>query len=268
MKIISWNVNGIRACVKKGFLDFLYENKPDILAVQETKAHPEQLTEDVLNPKGYKVYWSSAERKGYSGTALFIKQSIYDQFSLSDGVGIKKFDSEGRFAIAQTKRKIKDIPPFKLYNVYFPNGASSDERHFFKMDFLKKFLSHLKKEIELGINIILVGDYNIAHQEVDIHDPISNAEMSGFLPEERKWFDRFLKAGFYDSFRVCHPDQKDIYSWWSYRFFARENNKGWRIDYISLTQKLKKHLKKAEIWDDQMGSDHCPVLIELKVTKN
>ncbi|RME18270.1 MAG: exodeoxyribonuclease III [Bdellovibrio sp.] len=256
MKIISWNVNGIRACAKKGLLKFIEKEDPDILCLQETKAHPEQLPEELVHPLGRKGFFSSAHRRGYSGTATFVKPS-YEPLDVSYGIQIKKFDSEGRFVITR-------FPQYVVYNVYFPNGSASEERHFFKMHFLHRFLAHLKKQIKKGEKIILCGDYNIAHKEADVFDPVRLSSHSGFLPEERAWFDRFLEAGFVDVFRYFYPDAKERYSWWSYRENARMANRGWRIDYICVTQNLLDKVISTDILDQQMGSDHCPVVMEMK----
>lgn len=255
MKIVSWNVNGIRACSKKGFIEFIKREDPDILCIQETKAHPDQLEEDLIHPLGRVGYFSSAEKKGYSGTATFLKQQPEDVYF---GIRIKKFDTEGRFVVTEQKG-------FKLYNVYFPNGASKEERHDYKMDFLKKFTKHLKAKIDNGEKLIVVGDYNVAYLEHDVFDPIRLSKSSGFLPEERAWFQDFLSVGFVDTFRHLHPNQKDIYTWWSYRENARMANRGWRIDHICVTHNLIEHVKTVKIMDDQTGSDHCPIAMELKV---
>lgn len=255
MRIITWNVNGIRACQKKGFLDFFKEKNPDILCIQETKAHPEQLDEELLKPSKHHAFWSSATtRRGYSGTVTYTKK---EPMEVQYGIGIKKFDAEGRFVVT-------DHGDFLLYNVYFPNGAAHEERHLFKQEFLKKFTRHLARKIKEGREIILVGDYNVAHTEIDVHDPVRLSKVSGFLPEEREWMSQFLEVGFIDCFRHFHPDAKDRYSWWSYREMARDRNRGWRIDYICVTEGLKKRLKSCDIWDDVHGSDHCPVVLELK----
>ena len=174
------------------------------------------------------------------------------------GIGIKKFDDEGRFVVTQ----IQDIT---LYNVYFPNGSAREERHLFKQEFLKKFLRHLMKKIAMGQKIIVVGDYNVAHRPEDVHDPVRLCKVSGFLPEEQQWFSDFLDAGFVDTFRHFHPEAKERFSWWSYREMARPANRGWRIDYICVSENLLPQLKSADIWDQQEGSDHCPVVVELEV---
>jgi len=254
MKLVCWNVNGIRACDRKGFMDFFKEVKPDILCLQETKAHPEQLEEHLIHPMNYDSIWSSAERRGYSGTVTYTHFPIEES---SHGIGIKKFDSEGRFVVTR-------IHGVWLYNVYFPNGAAREERHLFKQEFLKKFHRHLMKKLASGEKVILVGDYNIAHQEVDIHDPKRLAKTSGFLPEERDWMSDFLDSGFTDTFRHFNPNASDRYSWWSYRERAREDNRGWRIDYICVSENLKPYIKSADIWDQQYGSDHCPIVLEME----
>lgn len=253
MKLISWNVNGIRACQKKGFLDFIDNQKPDILCIQETKADKEQLEPILHKPFGLNSFWSSAVKKGYSGVATYSKKRPQE---VTYGIEISKFDSEGRFVITK-------FPQFLLYNIYFPNGASSDERHFYKMEFLNEMLVHLKKKLKEGEKIIVVGDYNVAHKAIDIHDPVRLSKTSGFLPEEREWFDKFIDLGFVDTFRYMHPEAKDRYSWWSYRELARSDNRGWRIDYICVSENLKSQIKSADILHNQMGSDHCPVVLEI-----
>ena len=255
MKIISWNVNGIRACAKKGFLEFIEREDPDILCIQETKAHPEQLDENLLHPLGRVGYFSSAERRGYSGTATFLKKKPDDIYH---GISIKKFDSEGRFVVTEQDG-------FTLYNVYFPNGASREERHLYKQEFLEKFRRHLKKKVDKGEKVIVVGDYNVAHKEIDVFDPKRLSKVSGFLPEEREWYDKFLSTGFIDTFRHFYPDEEDKYTWWSYRENARIANRGWRIDHICLTENLLKSAKDVVILDQQEGSDHCPISLELDI---
>ncbi|MCB0349567.1 MAG: exodeoxyribonuclease III [Bdellovibrionales bacterium] len=252
MKIITWNVNGVRAIAKKGFFDFVEKLDPDILCLQETKAHPDQVEPEVLNLDQRKSYWSSAVRKGYSGTATYVRKDV----SASYGIGIKKFDSEGRFVITDHK-------DFLLYNVYFPNGGSGEERHDFKQEFLHKFTAHLKTQMKAGREIILVGDYNVAHTEIDVYEPKRLSKESGFLPEERKWMSEFLDAGFVDLFRHFHPNEPHRYTWWSYFEKARMGNRGWRIDYICATKGLLKKFKSCDILDDVTGSDHCPVIAEM-----
>ncbi|PIS09912.1 MAG: exodeoxyribonuclease III [Bdellovibrio sp. CG10_big_fil_rev_8_21_14_0_10_47_8] len=254
LKIISWNVNGIRACAKKGLADFLAEAKPNLFCVQETKAHIDQVEEAVRTLGFQKSYWSSAVRKGYSGVATFADQ---EPKKVSLGIDHHPYDSEGRFVITEH-------PQFDLYNIYFPNGGSGEERHSFKQQFLKDLNVHLKAQLKLGKQIVVVGDYNVAHKEIDVYDPVRLSKESGFLPEEREWFDAFLNLGFVDSFRHFNPEAKDRYSWWSYRELARLGNRGWRIDYICVSKGLKKHLSSADIMDSTEGSDHCPVVVELE----
>jgi exodeoxyribonuclease-3 len=251
MKIISWNVNGIRAAYKKGFVEFVEREDPDILAVQETKAHKDQCEPGIVNAGDRKSYWSSATRKGYSGVATFLRE---EPKSVAHGIGIEKYDSEGRFVVTEHE-------DFTFYNIYFVNGGS---RHDFKQEFLKDLFDHLKPQVKKGKPIIIAGDYNIAHKPIDIHDPVRLANESGFLPEERKWFDEFIDLGFVDTFRHFHPNEPDRYSWWSYVERGRLGNRGWRIDYVCTTKNLSSRLKRAEVLDGQMGSDHCPVLLELK----
>lgn len=253
MKIISWNVNGIRACYKKGLMEFLQAEEPEIFCVQETKAHREQV-EPETQSLGYDLsYWSSAVKKGYSGVATFTSDRPLE---IRDGWGIKDYDSEGRILWTRHEK-------FDLYNIYFPNGGAREERHLFKQRFLKDLNVHLKNELKAGREIIVVGDYNVAHSPIDVYDPVRLSKESGFLPEEREWFSDFLNLGFVDTFRAIHGDQKNRYSWWSYREFARTSNRGWRIDYICVSKGLEKHLKSADILDQVEGSDHCPVICEI-----
>lgn len=253
-KIVSWNVNGVRACFKKGLLDIIQQIQPQILCLQETKAHIDQVEEGARKLNYKQSIWSSAVRKGYSGVATYFNDEIK-----SSHLGINKpeYDTEGRFVITEHQH-------FDLYNIYFPNGGSGEVRHNFKQQFLKDLYQHLKSELKAGKNIIVVGDYNVAHQEIDIYDPVRLSKESGFLPEERKWMSEFFELGFIDTFRYFHPNSKERYSWWSYREFARVSNRGWRIDYISVSEKLKKHLVSADILDQVEGSDHCPVVATLE----
>lgn len=255
MKIISWNVNGIRAAQKKGFLDFVKRENADIVCLQETKAHKDQLDPILHHPTpDYSSYWSSAKKKGYSGTVTYTKE---EPLKVEYGIGVEKFDTEGRFVITHHK-------DFVLYNVYFPNGASGQERHLFKQEFLHVFTEHLLQQIQIHKkNIILVGDYNVAYRDADVYDPVRLAKTSGFLPEERQWFETFLQQGFIDSFRYKYPDVKDKYTWWSYFELARPANRGWRIDYVCTSHSLKNRILDAGIMDEQEGSDHCPVWVRL-----
>lgn len=255
MKIISWNVNGIRACAKKGLEAFIAKENPDIFCVQETKAHIEQVDESIKN-LGYKnALWSSALKKGYSGTATF---SNRDWVAQRTNIEIKKYEDEGRTVIT-------DFGPFVLYNIYFPNGGSGEERHNFKQEFLMELNKHLHATYKSGKQIIVVGDYNVAHREMDVYDPVRLASESGFLPEERQWFEDFLQIGFVDTFRLFHKDVKNKYTWWNYRELARISNRGWRIDYICVSKELAKYVKSAEIHDDVEGSDHCPISVVLDI---
>ncbi len=254
VRIITWNVNGIRAVAKKGFQNFVEQQNPDVLCLQETKVHPDMCEPELLSPMGMSSHWSSAHRRGYSGTATFSKTP---PLSVEHGIGIRKFDTEGRFVVT-------DHQDFKLYNVYFPNGGSGPERHLFKQEFLLRFLRHLTNDLAQKVPVILVGDYNIAPLLIDVYDPEALKNESGFLPEERKWFKEFLAAGFIDCFRHFFPDTKDAYTWWSYFSGARIQNRGWRIDHICISKDLLPRLKHCEILDAQEGSDHCPVLIDLE----
>jgi len=250
---VSWNVNGIRAVYKKGFLNFWQAQNPDVLCVQETKAMCEQLTDDIIRPFGFESYWSAAEKKGYSGVATFHKTKLD---GVVHGIGIDKFDKEGRTVVTQHDQ-------FTLFNIYFPNGARGPERHDYKMDFLKSLYNHLKPRVDAGEPIIVVGDYNIAPTNIDIYDPIKHSKTSGFLPEERDWYQSFLQMGFVDTFRHFHPTECERYSWWNQMERARLGNRGWRIDMICVTKNLVRHMKNADILDEVEGSDHCPVTLEI-----
>ena len=258
MKLYCWNVNGLRAVYKKGFLDFLKYESPDILCLQETKASPEQLSSQELNPPGYKSAFSSAVKKGYSGVAVYYRQDLEIKI-LAKGINIERFDSEGRFLIF----KIND---YIIYNIYFPSGTTGAERQQFKYEFLDALFEHLqqltKKERE---KIIICGDYNICHKDIDIHHPrqAEKLELSGFLPAEKAWMDKFAESGFTDSFRYVHGIEKKLYSWWSYRAGARAKNLGWRIDYFFVATKLKEQIKNADILSNYLGSDHCPVMLDI-----
>jgi len=253
VKICTWNVNGIRACSQKGFFEFWEGEDPDIFCLQETKAHPDQLTPEIVSPEGWHAHWSSAYRRGYSGTAVY---SRMEPKEVKHGIGIRKFDTEGRFVIC-------DYGDFVLFNIYFPNGSAREERHNYKQEFLKKLNLYLKNLIKQGREVIVLGDYNVAYMEIDVYDPVRLSKVSGFLPEERKWFQDFLDLGFIDAFRHFHPEEPDWYSWWSYRENARVGNRGWRIDHICITKGLLPRLTNAEILSEQTGSDHCPVTITL-----
>ncbi len=253
MKIVSYNVNGIRAAVKKGFLDWLAEEQADIICLQETKAQDEQIPVAGLARLGYHTYSFSAQKKGYSGVAILTKKVPLD---VVKGMGIEKYDAEGRFIRA-------DYEDFSVISVYHPSGSSGEVRQAFKMQWLDDFQSYLLQLRKEKSRLIIAGDFNICHQAIDIHDPVRNAKNSGFLPEEREWMTGFLQHHFVDSFRYLHPDAKDQYSWWSYRANARNNNKGWRIDYIMLTENLKNEIRGAGILPQVKHSDHCPVFLRI-----
>jgi exodeoxyribonuclease-3 len=253
-RLLSWNVNGIRAIQKKGFLDWFKKENPDILCLQETKAHPDQLDDELKNIPGYESYFSSAEKKGYSGVVTYTKLKPK---SVQQGIGVKKFDSEGRFIITE-------FDEFTLFNIYFPNGKASEERLQYKMEFYETFLKHCKKLLKEGTKIIVCGDVNTAHKEIDLARPKENSEISGFLPQEREWIDKFLAAGFIDTFRMFNQEPEQ-YTWWDMVTRARERNVGWRIDYFYISENLREKITSAKIHQDVMGSDHCPIEIEIKL---
>lgn len=255
MRIISYNVNGIRAAIKKGFLDWLKTNPADVICVQETKAVKDDVDHKQFNALGYHNYWFSAQKKGYSGVAVFSKKEP-DKVEYGNGHGPS--DDEGR--VIQL-----DFDDTRLINAYFPSGTSGDERQAFKYKWLDEFYAWVNKLKKKNPKLILCGDYNIAHKEIDIHDPKGNKNSSGFLPEEREWMTKFLGSGWIDTFREFHPEPHR-YSWWSQRFpTVRAQNKGWRIDYISVTDALRKSLKDAEIYPDIKHSDHCPIYLDIKI---
>ncbi len=248
MKLISWNVNGIRACAGKGFLDYIHEEDADIVCIQETKALSSDVHESLLNPRGYFSVWHSAERKGYSGVALFTKQKPKAVF---EGFGMSHYDCEGRVIRA-------DYENFILFNVYFPNGQRDEERLDYKLSFYKDFFDYCNALKAEGHPLIICGDYNTAHKEIDLANPKENENYSGFLPVERAWIDRIIDYGYVVTFRVFNQEPGQ-YSWWTYRFGARRRNIGWRIDYFFVTQPLLPHVEDAFIRQDVMGSDHCPI---------
>lgn len=254
IKLVTWNINGIRACYQKNLPDFIKTIQPDILSLQETKAHKEQVEPEIVDLGFKQSFWSSGFRKGYSGVATFTNDGVFDSYR---GIGVKEYDQEGRIMWTRHKH-------FDLYNIYFPNGSSSVERHNYKQQFLQELGEHLAFEIKRGREIIVVGDYNVAHAEIDVYDPQGLAQESGFLPEERQWFDRFLNLGFTDLFRLKNPEAVKKYSWWSYKDNARMKNNGWRIDYICVTKGLLNHFKSCEILMNQEGSDHAPVIAQFE----
>ena len=250
MKLISWNVNGIRACVQKGFLDFFKEADADIFCIQESKMQEGQLELDLA---GYHQYWNYAEKKGYSGTAIFTKQ---EPISVQYGIGVPEHDQEGRVITLE-------FEDFYMVTVYTPNSQDELKRLDYRMQWETDFLAYLKK-LEEKKGVIFCGDLNVAHKEIDLKNPKTNRKNAGFTDEERAKFDDVLAAGFIDTFRYFYPDMTDIYSWWSYRFSARAKNAGWRIDYFCVSECLKERLVDAKILTDVMGSDHCPVELDLK----
>ncbi len=253
LKIISWNVNGIRAILKKGFLEWLDKEKPDILCIQESRATRDQLGKNITDHKHYHSFWHSATiKKGYSGVITFTKEHPLHEEA---GFGIEKFDWEGRVMMTEFKE-------FVLLNVYFPNGKRDNDRLNYKLEFYEAFLEYINSLKRKGKKIIFCGDVNTAHAEIDLSHPKANNKTSGFLPIERKWIDRVIEDGYIDTLREFHPES-ELYSWWDLKTYARDRNVGWRIDYFFLQKELKKHLKDAYIMPEVMGSDHCPVAIEL-----
>jgi exodeoxyribonuclease-3 len=252
IKLYSWNVNGIRAVDRKGAMGWFFEEKPSILCLQETKANEEQVPSSLRDIDGYHTYFTSAERKGYSGVALY---TTLEPKSVQHGFGVDEFDREGRTIIAQYES-------FTLFNIYFPNGKASGERLNYKMAFYDAFLEYINQRRDDGENIIVCGDVNTAHKEIDLSRPKENRKVSGFLPEERAWIDKLLEHGYIDTFREFNTEPEH-YTWWDMKSRARERNKGWRIDYFFISQSLRSRLKNAFILSDIMGSDHCPIGIEI-----
>lgn len=244
-KLISWNVNGLRACMQKGFIDFFKEADADVFCLQETKLQEGQITMDL---PGYHQYWNYAEKKGYSGTAVFTKE---EPLSVTYGIGIEEHDHEGRVITLEFQN-------FYMITVYTPNSQEELKRLNYRMKWEDDFLAYLKK-LEENKPVIVCGDMNVAHKEIDLKNPKTNRKNAGFTDEERNKFSVLLDAGFTDTFRYFYPDKESIYSWWSYRFKAREKNAGWRIDYFLTSTSLNSSLKDAVIYTDILGSDHCPV---------
>jgi len=257
LRLFSWNVNGLRAFGRKGFLDWLYEAKPDILGLQETRALPEQLDEDIRNPDGYRVELHPAEKKGYSGVGLYTK--IEPESVVLGGLDDPAFDSEGRLIIA-------DYGDFLFYTGYFPNGGNDLKRVPYKLAFSEAVLQHAEAQRKKGRSIVICGDVNTAHEEIDLANPQSNKKNTGFLPEEREWVSRLLDHGYIDIFRKRNPEATGAYTWWSNRPGVRERNVGWRIDYFIISPDLEDRVVDARIHADVLGSDHCP--IELPLDRN
>ena len=252
MKIFTWNINGIRAALGKNALDWAFAQKPDVLCVQEIKARPDQLTEKQRDFHGYQAIWNPAERPGYSGVATFTSASLLD---VELGLAVARFDTEGR--VIRTRH-----PGFLLYNIYFPNGQRSKERVDYKLDFYARLLEICDGLHAAGENIIITGDFNTAHMPIDLKNPKENENTSGFLAEEREWVQKFLDHGFVDIYRQKYPDKIE-YTWWTYRFAARERGIGWRIDYFLVSEKLCSRVKDVIIHEDVQGSDHCPVELQI-----
>ena len=251
MKLISWNVNGIRACVNKGFKDFFKEINADIFCIQETKCQIDQIE---LEFEGYKSFWNSAEKKGYSGTAIYTKEK---PISVKYGIGIEQHDKEGRVITLEFKK-------FFMVNIYTPNSKRGLERLEYRQvweDEIRKYLLDLNKIKP----VIMCGDLNVAHNEIDLKNPKTNRRNAGFTDEEREKMTQLLKSGFTDSFRYLYPDKKEAYSWWSYMGRAREKNVGWRIDYFIVSKNIENKIKEAKIHSKIMGSDHCPVELEIDI---
>ena len=252
LKLFSWNVNGIRASIKKGIVEWITKEQPDIFCTQETKAQFHQLPESITNISGYTSYWNSAEKPGYSGVSIHTKSRPENH---ENGMGIEEFDQEGRTLMMKFQN-------FTLYNVYFPNGQSKEERLKYKLEFYDEFLKKILKKKEDGEKIVICGDFNTAHHEIDLARPKENIKNSGFLPIEREWLDQLVDSGFIDCFREFSQESGN-YTFWDTKTRARDRNIGWRIDYFFIDEQLKSNLASAEIMNEVYGSDHCPIAIEL-----
>jgi exodeoxyribonuclease-3 len=253
MKLISWNINGIRSAVRHGFMDWLKKESPDVLCLQETKAAPADLPDSILKPEGYFTFWN-IQRRGYAGVATFTKKK---PLRVLTGFGVPEFDIEGRVLISEH-------PGFTVFNIYFPNGKQGPERLKFKMDFYDAFLDFIEPLRLQGKKLIICGDINTAHKEIDIARPKANSKVSGFLPEERAWMDKFVSRGYVDTFRYFNKEP-DHYSYWDIKTGARARNVGWRIDYFYVTENMIKQVKKSVMLPEVMGSDHCPIMLILQV---
>lgn len=252
MRLVSWNVNGLRACVKKGFLDFVAENRPDILCLQETRLKLDQVPAGVHELEGYSSWWHPAERPGYSGVGML---SRVEPREVSLGFGSKRFSEEGRTLVA-------DFGSFLLVNGYFPNGGKGPERLAYKLDYYERLLEWVGERRAQGRSVVITGDLNTAHRERDLARPKQNRKVSGFMDCEREWMDRYMESGLVDTFRMFEEDNGH-YTWWSQRFGVRERNVGWRIDYFLVTEEMAGSVKSATILPNVMGSDHCPIVLEL-----
>ena len=251
MKLISWNVNGIRAVWRKGFLDWFNEAQPDVLCVQETRAWPEQLEAEQIAPEGYEGYWVCAKKKGYSGVCIYTRHKPEE---VVEGLGAEQFDREGRTLTLR-------FNDFTLVNAYFPNGQRDHARVPYKMDYCRVFLEYCQARRARGEQLVLCGDFNTAHREIDLKRPKQNRNTTGFLPVERAWMDELVDRGYVDAFRAAHPDEEDHYTWWSNIGGARARNVGWRIDYFFATPGL--NITRAHHLPEVLGSDHCPLDLEL-----
>ncbi len=254
MKIITLNINGIRSGISKGLMEYLEILKPDVVCLQEIKANEDQIPLMEFHAMGFVCAWFSAQKKGYSGTAILSK---IQPDNVVKGMGIEKYDNEGRFIRV-------DINDISIVSVYHPSGTSGDERQAFKMHWLVDFHQHVDNLRKERPKLVLSGDYNICHKEIDIHDPVGNKNNSGFLPEERDWMEKFFNDGFVDAFRHLNKEPHN-YTWWSFRHNARQNNKGWRIDYHVVTENLKHLVKNVHIDSQAFFSDHCPVIMDLDI---
>ncbi|HSQ41554.1 MAG TPA: exodeoxyribonuclease III [Fibrobacteraceae bacterium] len=253
MKIYSWNVNGIRAAMKKGLTGWLASTLPDIFCLQEVRAEEDQIPEELRNVTGYTAFWNPAQRKGYSGTGIMTRIAPEE---INLGWGDPEFDNEGRIV----QLVFRD---WVLNSVYFPNGANGDDRLDYKLRFYDAFLENSDAWVRKGKHVVTLGDYNTCHKEIDIARPKENEGVSGFLPIERAWMDKYVEHGYVDTFRLLHMDARDVYSWWSNRGGARSRNVGWRIDYCFVDQGLVPMVRSALIHPEVMGSDHCPISVEL-----
>ncbi|RLC94209.1 MAG: exodeoxyribonuclease III [Chloroflexi bacterium] len=254
-RILCWNVNGVRAVKRKGFFEWLYRESPDILCLQETKVQPDQIDDELREPQGYHAYWNCSDTRGYSGVASLCKE---EPLSVKTGFGIEAFDREGRVLITEH-------PGFLLFNVYFPNGKKDAQRLKYKMDFYDAFLEFIEPLRAQGQKLVICGDFNTAHKAIDLARPKENEKVSGFLPEERAWMDKFVAHGYVDTFRHFNREPGQ-YTWWDLKSRARERNVGWRIDYFFVSDNLLPQVSSAFIMPDVMGSDHCPVGITLRTS--
>lgn len=252
-KLISWNVNGIRAVHRKGLFHPIFLIEPDIVCIQETKAHPEQLDEDLTHIEDYYAYFSSAEKKGYSGVAVYTR---IQPLSVQQGFGIERFDREGRILVLE-------YPEFTLMNIYYPNGKSGPDRLQYKMDFYDAFLDYSENLRKQGKNLVICGDVNTAHMEIDLARPKENENSSGFLRIERDWMDKLIGHGYVDTFRMFNQEP-GCYTWWDYKTLSRERNIGWRIDYFYVNEEFRQQVRGAYILPDYLGSDHCPIALEVE----